>query len=104
LKGVVVVVSAGNGGPNTALYAPANDPYVITVGGTDDMGTAATSDDKLASWSSYGTTQDGITKPDLVAPGRHLVGPLAAGNVTLASQYPANILSGIHNLYIQLSG
>jgi serine protease AprX len=104
LKGVVVVVSAGNGGPNTALYAPANDPYVITDGGTDDLGTAATSDDRLASWSSYGTTQDGITKPDLVAPGRHLVGPLAAGNVTLASQYPANILSGIHNLYIQLSG
>jgi serine protease AprX len=104
LKGIVVVVSAGNAGPNTSLYAPANDPYVITVGATDDMGTATTTDDRLALWSSYGTTQDGFVKPEMVAPGRHIVGPLAGGNVTLASQFPNNILSGIHNLYIQLSG
>jgi serine protease AprX len=104
LKGIVVVVSAGNAGPNTLLYAPANDPYVITVGATDDKGTAGTSDDQLAPWSSYGTTQDGFAKPDLVAPGRHIVGPLAGGNVTLSSLFPGNILSGLNNLYIQLSG
>ena len=54
LKGLVVVVAAGNSGPNSALYAPANDPYVITVGATDDQGTVSAADDALASFSSYG--------------------------------------------------
>ena len=35
---VVVVVSAGNNGTST-LYPPANDPFVITVGATDDKNT-----------------------------------------------------------------
>jgi len=104
LHGIVVVVSAGNGGPNTSLYAPANDPYVITVGATDDKGTASTTDDQLAFFSSYGTTQDGFAKPELVAPGRHIVGPLASGGAAFSTLFPNNILAGEHNLYIQLSG
>ena len=69
LHGIVVVVAAGNGGADTMRFPPANDPYVITVGATDDAGTVTTSDDTLASFSAYGTTQDGFAKPDLVAPG-----------------------------------
>ena len=37
--GVVVVVSSGNRGADTLRFAPANDPYVITVGANDDMAT-----------------------------------------------------------------
>jgi serine protease AprX len=69
---IVVVVSAGNNGEgldNGILYPPANDPFVITVGATDDMGTPGVGDDVLASFSAYGTTADGFAKPDLVAPG-----------------------------------
>ncbi len=100
LKGIVVVVAAGNRGPNTALYAPANDPYVITVGATDDHGTSTTADDTLAGFSSYGVSQDGFIKPDMVAPGRHIVTTLAAGSA-FALTYPANIVDG---QYIQLGG
>ena len=103
LHGIAVVVAAGNSGPNTLQYAPANDPFVITVGATDDLGTASTADDRLTSWSSYGSTQDGFAKPELVAPGRHIVGTLSSGSVTLATQYPNNIVDS-HKLYIQLSG
>ncbi len=39
-NGIVVVVSAGNNG-NGAIYPPANDPFVITVGAVDDKGTAS---------------------------------------------------------------
>lgn len=39
LSGVVVVVSAGNLGPDTVLYPPASDPSVITVGAVDTNGT-----------------------------------------------------------------
>src|SRR5205823_10398644 len=77
LKGIVVVVAAGNNGPNSALYAPANDPYVITVGATDDHGSATAADDTLAGFSTYGVTQDGFSKPDFVAPGRRVITTLA---------------------------
>jgi serine protease AprX len=100
LKGLVVVVAAGNSGSNSALYAPANDPYVITVGATDDNGTPSIADDTLASFSSFGTTQDGFSKPDFVAPGRHIITTLAP-NSSFAINYPAFMVGPG---YIQLSG
>ncbi len=80
--GIVVVVAAGNDGnsADAVQYAPANDPYVITVGGVDDVGTSTQSDDFLASWSSRGTTQDGFAKPDVLAPGARLVSTIPAGS------------------------
>ena len=60
-------------------YAPANDPYVITVGAVDDMGTKNVDDDALESWSSRGMTQDGFAKPDVVAPGARMVSTIPAG-------------------------
>jgi serine protease AprX len=80
-SGIVVVTAAGNDGTadDAVDYAPANDPYVITVGGVDDLGTKNVDDDTLASWSSRGTTQDGVTKPDVLAPGAHLVSTIPAG-------------------------
>jgi serine protease AprX len=100
LKGIVVVVAAGNSGADSALYAPANDPFVITVGATDDQGTRLISDDTLAAFSSFGLTQDGIKKPELVAPGRHIVTTLAA-NSSFALNYPTYIVG---SQYIRLSG
>jgi len=100
LKGIVVVVAAGNNGANSALYAPANDPYVITVGATDDHGTVSTWDDTLASFSGYGVTQDGFNKPDFVAPGRRIITTLAP-NSTFALNYPTFMVG---TQYIQLSG
>src|ERR1051325_85968 len=72
---IVVVVSAGNKGSG-AIYPPANDPFVITVGATDDKNTSNLSDDVMASFSAYGTTSDGFAKPDLVAPGTNIVARL----------------------------
>jgi len=100
-KGIAVVVSAGNAGPDTMKYAPANDPFAIVVGATDDQGTRTTSDDQLAWFSSYGTTQDGFTKPDLVAPGRHLVSTLSSRNDPLAQEHPTDVIDAYH---IKLSG
>jgi serine protease AprX len=81
-SGVVVVAAAGNGGnaADAVNYAPANDPFIITVGGVDDKGTDSISDDALATWSSRGTTQDGFSKPDVVAPGARLVSTIPAGS------------------------
>jgi serine protease AprX len=96
-SGITVVVAAGNEGtaPDAVSYAPANDPYVISVGGVDDQGTRTTTDDTVASWSSRGTTQDGFTKPDLLAPGAHLVSTLAPGS-DYASLCPQCVTDGAY--------
>jgi serine protease AprX len=103
--GVTVVVAAGNLGnaPDAVSYAPANDPYVITVGCLDDNQTGNTgADDSLCPISSRGVTEDGFSKPDVVAPGRKVVSALASGNPVLAQQYPDRITSD--GKHIRLSG
>jgi serine protease AprX len=101
LQGLVVVVANGNAGPNANITSPANDPYIISVGATDDMGTAATYDDALAAFSSYGVTVDGVSKPDLVAPGRRIISALSSRFDTLAVQNPPRV---VDDGYIRLSG
>jgi serine protease AprX len=102
--GVVVVAAAGNygspTGPSGVLYAPGNDPFVITVGAIDIGGTKNRNDDFNAPWSAYGRTADGFLKPDLAAPGRYMVGPVPVGS-TLAVQRADKIVAPG---YIQLSG
>lgn len=79
LQGIVVVAAAGNRGSSAdaVSYAPGNDPYVLTVGASDDRGTSGRSDDTVPAWSSRGTTQDGYAKPDVLAPGARLISTLA---------------------------
>lgn len=92
--GLVVVVAAGNRGGESCstCYAPANDPYVITVGAIDDKGTASFSDDALPTWTSSGATQDGFAKPEILAPGSRIVSVLAAPSASIAVQWPQNIV------------
>ncbi len=98
---IVVVVSAGNNG-NSTIYPPANDPFVITVGATDDRGTASTADDAIAAFSAFGTTPDGVAKPDLVAPGTRIVAMLAEnGKLTMGRSHPAN---AVDKNYFRMSG
>jgi serine protease AprX len=101
LSGVLVVVAAGNLGPNTALYPPANDPFVVTVGASDPMGTTSRTDDGMAPWSSYGTTQDLYAKPDVVAPGRYVTSNLSSTSSGLATQFPDRI---VDTSYLWMSG
>jgi serine protease AprX len=103
-NGVVVVAAAGNyglpTGPSGVLYAPGNDPFVITVGAIDLGGTKNVHDDVNAPWSAYGRTPDGFMKPELTAPGRYMVGPVPATS-TLAVEKASNVVAPG---YIQLSG
>jgi serine protease AprX len=104
---MVVVVSAGNNATNGYLYPPANDPFVITVGAVDDQGTADTGDDVLASFSAYGTTESGFSKPDLVAPGTNIISLLAKKNCVLYKQHPDHRVGGAANgrdYYFRMSG
>ena len=93
--GIAVVAAAGNRGtaPDAVTRAPGNDPYVITVGALDDMGTKTRDDDSAANWSGRGLTQDGHAKPDIYAPGAHIVSTLAPESA-FESLCPACVVSG----------
>jgi serine protease AprX len=96
LNGVVVVVAAGNyavGGARSDVgYAPANDPFVITVGASDINNSVSRSDDFAAPWSAYGYTQDGFRKPEVAAPGRYMNGSVPTG-AKLLMQFPERVVA-----------
>ena len=62
-QGIICVVANGNEGPDPrTVGVPACSPYALSVGAVDRDG-------NLADFSSRGPTQEGLVKPDLVAPG-----------------------------------
>ncbi|MFE1245856.1 S8 family peptidase [Fictibacillus sp. NPDC058756] len=74
-SGIVVVVAAGNEGPEAGTVAsPGISDQIITVGALDDRDTAEDiTDDDVASFSSRGPTLYGNVKPDILAPGVNIV-------------------------------
>ena len=100
-QGIVVCAAAGNSGPTAAtISTPAIDPFIITVGSTDDKNTLERSDDYIAEYSSRGPTIDTLIKPDIYAPGTNIISLLAPGS-SIESELPEMI---IDENYIQLSG
>jgi serine protease AprX len=102
-NGIVVVTAAGNNGnPSNpvGIGAPANDPFVVTVGALDINGTESISDDTRAAWSAYGSTADGFMKPDVSAPGRWIVGPVPSSSVFVARKANRVVAPG----YMWMSG
>jgi hypothetical protein len=86
--GVVVVESAGDSGSSGTVEAPADDPNVIDVGGTNDLRLLAQADgythgwldDNMTTLSSGGTAANGHTV-DLIAPGYLALAPAGVGQV-----------------------
>ncbi|MBD3166006.1 S8 family serine peptidase [bacterium] len=76
----IVLFAAGNergsGGPCGSTYetmsVPAGAKNIISVGATDD-------NDFASSFTSYGPTDDGRVKPDVVAPGVQILSTLPGG-------------------------
>jgi serine protease AprX len=114
-KGLVVVAAAGNHGRNAegvsqhgAISAPANAPWVITVGAASHMGTTSRADDTIAAFSSLGpTAYDHAAKPDLVAPGVGIYSLSSPGS-TLYARWQDYLLPGSESApympYLSLSG
>ena len=93
--GVTVVVAASNRGPAArTISKPGDDPWVVTVGSVDDRGTIDSADDHIPDYSSRGpTAADGLAKPDVAAPGAHVVS-LAAPGSDIAAAFPSTIGGG----------
>ncbi len=102
---IVVVASVGNSKVdrdyNTARTSPANDPFIITVGASNENGTADRTDNSVTSFSAFGTTLDGHERPDLIAPGYAIISALSPDS-SWDDQYPDKVSFG--GQYIRLSG
>lgn len=91
-RGFTVVVASGNDGPAAGSVAsPGNDPTLITVGAVDESYSASRLDDVVADFSGRGPTDQGIQKPDVVAPGTHVVGLRAPGSYVDAAYPQAHV-------------
>jgi serine protease AprX len=96
--GIFVAVAAGNYGRDDlagtngygTITAPGNDPYVMTVGAINTMGSPNQNAVLPTSYSSKGPTLiDNIVKPDISAPG-NLIISLYTPSETLNRLYPSN--------------
>jgi serine protease AprX len=103
-NGIFVVAASGNygteTGPSGVLHAPGNDPFVMTVGALDAGNSANPWDDTVAPWSAWGYTPDGFSKPEVVAPGRYMVGPVPDAATLPNEKKDKKVGVG----YMQLSG
>ena len=97
--GLIVVTAAGNECDSdtcsASISSPGNSPKVITIGALDDMGTKDRGDDRVYASSSRG--KENGEKPDLIAEGVNVLGPLAP-----KSSYSKNLLAGAN--YTALAG
>jgi serine protease AprX len=90
-NGIVVVVSGGNGGTAfPSLTDPATDPYVLAVGAADIGGTAGKSDDRVADFSSRGSSTRSV---DVVAPGVSIAGLRDPGSA-IDALHPDAVVDG----------
>ena len=81
-SGAVVVVPAGNDGPDAGtVTSPGVHPRLLTVGALDEQGTGGRGDDVVADFSARGPAPQDVAKPELVAPGRSVVSLRAPGSV-----------------------
>ncbi len=104
-NGVVVVAAAGNWNNNSTFNAiqaaPANDPFIITVGATDDKGSSKRIDDSKTSFTATGTTLAGYSKPELLAPGVDIISVLSDGS-DWKFEHPDHVV--MDGEYFRLSG
>ena len=111
--GIVVVVAAGNNGLDqngdgqsgyTGINSPANAPSCIAAGAVDTNNTVTRTGDVVAAFSSRGPTWfDGFAKPDVVAPGVHLISDTAISSY-LYTNLPNNRQTVNGNPMLDLSG
>lgn len=70
--GFVVIVAAGNNGPDKgSVTAPGNAKSVITVGASDDN--MVSGNDKRKNYSGRGPTEICVVKPEIVCPGTGII-------------------------------
>ncbi|MCR5702496.1 MAG: S8 family serine peptidase [Lachnospiraceae bacterium] len=93
-RDIIVCCSAGNNGPTPdSICAPGNCPEVITVGSYDGR-----------NFSSAGPISENITKPEVVAPGHHILSLNTTNGYSIKSGTSMSVpfISGYCALLLQI--
>jgi serine protease AprX len=82
-EGITVVCAIGNAGhmPDHPVYPPASAPSCIAVGGLDDKNSINRAKRGMYR-SSFGPTQDGFQKPEIIAPSIWVPAPILPNTPT----------------------
>jgi serine protease AprX len=88
MAGCTVVCAVGNAGlsPGHPVLPPASSPAAISVGGLDDQNSLDRARRGMYR-SSYGPTIDGLQKPEVIAPGIWVAGPILPHTPTAAEAH-----------------
>ena len=82
-NGIVVVAAAGNNGPDAnSVTIPGICKTIITVGSSDDDGLLLKQNGLLPGYSGRGPTKQCIVKPEILAPGTHIISCGSHGGCT----------------------
>jgi serine protease AprX len=86
--GLTIVCAVGNAGlaPGHPVLPPASSPASISVGGLDDQNSLDRARRGMYR-SSYGPTIDGLQKPEVIAPGIWVAGPILPHTPTAAEAH-----------------
>ena len=86
--GLTLVCAVGNAGmaPGHPVLPPASSPAAISVGGLDDQNSLDRARRGMYR-SSYGPTIDGLQKPEVIAPGIWVAGPILPHTPTAAEAH-----------------
>ena len=90
-QGICITVAAGNSA-ETHSIPPASSPAVITVGGYSDENQLGTNNADLYH-SSFGTTADGLLKPEIIAPAMYVAAPILPNTSLYESAEALSILA-----------
>lgn len=72
--GIIVVAAAGNHGPKKgSVTVPGTCPKIITVGASDDYKSIPMGGGRIKDYSGRGPTSACIVKPEVLAPGSHIL-------------------------------
>ncbi len=99
-KDVLVVVSAGNSGPDYFTGSvPGSNLYTLSVAASDQ-------NNKIADFSSTGPTFAMQAYPSITAPGVDIIAPLGSNShIEMQEEYLENVISGTSGSdYVPLSG
>ncbi|MCJ7700298.1 MAG: S8 family serine peptidase [Anaerolineales bacterium] len=101
---IVVLAAAGNKTEDTDYdpvhAAPANDPFIITVGASNEKGDSNRDNDFIADFSSHTDENDFFIKPEIYAPGKDIISVLASSS-WWQNLYPERFIDGG---YFRISG
>lgn len=106
-SGLIVVAAAGNGGPAPkSIGLPGSSRKIITVGACDDHIPVKLPNGEMVDYSGRGPTEDCIMKPDIAAPGGHIIScaPVPSSFRKENISWNRTAVSGWQKYYCEKSG